>query len=410
MSLKKRVLNVVAKVFARVGVEGNIAERFAVAAPAAVAPRSHHDRVVALGTEPLDAAIRLQCPEQILGIEPAADRHDRRLDVFHVRPQIAGLPELIVRVVLHELFPERHAAFHVFRFRLAQRAHVEKELVAVRRAGFEPRPAIALERPRPRPAKIHQEVETVRELQRAVVMPVVAHEPVHQRRLRRRGLEGRVGIDHAGRRVEARVRNSPLADAAVVARHIFHEPIDRVPRVAGFVDVAGAPLVGDVRPNVDEFAFRHPAAAHILRHEDVPLVGKLAARPQSRRIFVHSVRPAAVGRADHQERILFRCVLGHVDGGVQPHAVAHRNHVFIFRVVGFDVVAVGRRGSTPTATGRPAAPRPIRAPRRHRYGAVDHCGDFEHRGLRRAGRRSIRSMARFADYRHDVLGPPQASR
>ena len=43
------------------------------------------------------AAVRLERAEEVLGVEPAADRHDRRLDVLEVRPEVARLPEVVVR-------------------------------------------------------------------------------------------------------------------------------------------------------------------------------------------------------------------------------------------------------------------------------------------------------------------------
>ena len=120
-------------------------------------------------------------------------------------------------------------------------------------------------------AEGREEVEGVRELERSVVVPVVAGEPVGDRGLRRGGLERGVGVDHAGGRVETRVRDAPHTDPAVVVGDVLDEPVDRVERVGALVDVGGAGLLRLVRPHVDEFTLRHPAAANILVHDDVAL-------------------------------------------------------------------------------------------------------------------------------------------
>ena len=53
--------------------------------------------------------------EQVLGVEPAADGHHRRLDVLEVRADVAGLPEVVVGAVLHHLVPEGDLALEVAR-------------------------------------------------------------------------------------------------------------------------------------------------------------------------------------------------------------------------------------------------------------------------------------------------------
>ena len=57
----------------------------------------------------------------------------------------------------------------------------------------------------------------------------------------------------ARRSVEARVRNAPLAHAAVVLGTFFHQPLDGVERVGAFVDVlfcrVACPLAGRMSTN-----------------------------------------------------------------------------------------------------------------------------------------------------------------
>ncbi len=98
----------------------HVAQLVAVAArPAAVDPRAHDQRVGDAGALLFDGAVGLQRAEQVLGVEPAADGHHRRLDVLEVRAEVARLPELVVGAVLHHLVPERDLALEVLRLRLA---------------------------------------------------------------------------------------------------------------------------------------------------------------------------------------------------------------------------------------------------------------------------------------------------
>lgn len=98
----------------------------------------------------------------------------------------------------------------------------------------------------------------------AVVERVVAREEVGHRRLRRHGLEGGMSVDHAGRRVETGVRNSPDADLAVVARQVLDQPIDGVRDVRAFVDLLWSAWQRPLRGGLDEDAFGKKAAAYVL--------------------------------------------------------------------------------------------------------------------------------------------------
>src|SRR5262245_12900728 len=79
----------------------------------------------------LDTAIRLQGAEQVLCVEPASNRHHSGADVPQMGPQVAGLPEVVVALVLERLLPETHLILKVFGADVGQRSKVQKELVAV---------------------------------------------------------------------------------------------------------------------------------------------------------------------------------------------------------------------------------------------------------------------------------------
>src|SRR5215831_13625672 len=102
----------------------------------------------------------------------------------------------------HYLVPMRDLAFQVFLVRVRQRTELEEEFVAVGRFMVEAQIAELLRRLRSRFAEVGDEVEAMRQLERAVVMPVIADEPIADRRLRRTGFQRRMGIDHAGRGIE----------------------------------------------------------------------------------------------------------------------------------------------------------------------------------------------------------------
>ena len=225
---------------------------------------------------------------------------------------------------------------------VAERAQPQVPLVAVGQQARRARRADAGGR-RPRPAEPVEEVHVVRQQQRAVVEEVVAAHPLAHRRLGRGDLERGVRLDGGHGGVEARVARAAHADAAVVGPHVGDQPLDGVVGVAALVDVARAGLGGNERPDVGERAFAHPAAAHVLVHDDVVVARVLLddVRPAAG-VVLRPIRRHAVGRARHHDGVWPRRVLGHVDGGEQPHAVPHRDHHFVLDVGGADVER-GRR-------------------------------------------------------------------
>ena len=133
-------------------------------------------------------------------------------DALEVLPDRPRLPELVVGGVF-----EVAAVVGVVQHAVAlgagpERAHLQEELVAAGRAVVEGHPRL-----RPLGLGPHREARVEAEVggqhERAVVERVVAQVVVGDRRLRRHRLQRRMRVDHAGRDVEARIRDAPHADA-----------------------------------------------------------------------------------------------------------------------------------------------------------------------------------------------------
>ena len=105
-------------------------------------PGAHDDHVRDTRAGGLDVAIAFERAEEILGVEPAADGHHRRLHVLQVGPEVLGLPVRIVSAVLHHLVPERDVALVIAGVGVGERAELEEEVVAVGRPVLERRPAL----------------------------------------------------------------------------------------------------------------------------------------------------------------------------------------------------------------------------------------------------------------------------
>ena len=157
----------------------------------------------------------------------------------------------------------------------------------------------------------------------AVVMRVVALPPVGYGGLRTHQPEGRMAAKRSHSGVESGVGH-PVDAHAPVAAGVREQPFYGVVSVCGFV---GQLLPGTERTQVLILPFRHVSAAHVLLHYYVAAVGEAA------QLFAQIAGPAAAVRAervavaDHQDG-LFARPDRLVNGGVQPAAVAHRNHAF----------------------------------------------------------------------------------
>lgn len=72
--------------------------------------------------------------------------------------------------------------------------------------------------------------------------------------------------------VEARIRDAIDSDASVIAFHIFGEPLGSVVGIGAFVNVIIGFAISDDGAYINEFAFRHPPATHILEDENIALL------------------------------------------------------------------------------------------------------------------------------------------
>ena len=168
-------------------------------------------------------------------------------------------------------------------------------------------------------------------------MIVVPVKPIRHRRLRRDRFDRRMPVDAGHRGVEARIRDTVDADAAIVVRHVLDQPIDRVVSVGRLINLV-ALLVRDVGPHIFINALAHVPAAHVLVNEDVAFARKQFVRPKEIFVCVRSIRPDAIGRTIEHDRILLFLVLRFVDAREELHAITHRNHYFALGVMALDVV------------------------------------------------------------------------
>ena len=87
------------------------------------------------------------------------------------------------------------------------------------------------------------------------------------------------------------------------------------------------PFIGVEWPDVHVLAFGAVAPAHVLGDQDERVLGESPERPGRVGIVVRAVRFERVGRAREQDRPGLGIVLGKIDAGEEPDAVAHRDAV-----------------------------------------------------------------------------------
>ena len=136
------------------------------------------------------------------------------------------------------------------------------------------------------------------------------------------------------RSVEARIRDAPHSDSAVVVRHVFDQPINGVVGVGALVDVGWAAFLRLVRADIYELAFGHEPPAHILIDEDVTFLLKQGRRTYGILEGIFAVWPNTIGSTEKHYRIFLRGVSGRVDTGEELDSVTHCNLVFRLRVSG----------------------------------------------------------------------------
>ncbi len=157
------------------------------------------------------------------------------------------------------------------------------------------------------------------------MVPVVADEPVGDRRLGRHGLQRRVGVGQRHGRVEPGIRDPGDPDAPVVVGHVLDQPVDGVPGVAALVDVFVASLVRIVRPHINERALAHIAAPHVLEGEYVSGLDQVRVEHQGHAVTLLTARLYVIGRAPQQDRVRPSRVFRHVKRREQADAVPHRD-------------------------------------------------------------------------------------
>ena len=359
--LEEGQLDLLAEELGRLGVEPDGAQGVArpvvpaAMPPAAVDPGAHDEQVLGVGRGFVDGLIGFQGAVEVLGIVPTADGHHGGADVLEVSPEGAGLPEFVVVRVGHLLLPEGVLPLEISGVGVGQGPELQEEVVGVGRAVVE-----VGRRFRGRlgafEAEHGVEVERLVQEERAVVVDIVAEEPVDQGRLGRDRLERRVGVDQAGGGVEARIRDAPEADLAVVVRHVLDQPIDRVERVAALVDVLGPGLLDDLRADVHERPAGAEAAPHVLIRDNVSRLAEQRRGPEILLVAVDPVGLDAVRGPHHDDRVFPGRILGGVDGREERHAVAHGDLEVVFRV--------SSPGRTPGPARRPCAGRGRRSGRR----------------------------------------------
>ncbi len=214
------------------------------------------------------------------------------------------LPVFIVGIVIQQIVPVAVLVLEIFFVGIRERTHFEVKVILVRRAEIEWNGAgrsLGFNA-----ARFETDVETEisREIKRAVVISVVAIADVAHGSLRRNGLERRMGIHQAIGGIKAGVRNAPHAGAAVVARNVFHQPVDGVVSVGAFVRIGRACEMGLMHGNIHECAFGEITPADILVDEDEAFFGEKIGRPQSSGVVIDAIGRNRIWGPLHQDRIL----------------------------------------------------------------------------------------------------------
>src|SRR5687767_661930 len=101
-----------------------------------------------------------------------------------MRPDVSLLPECVVRIVPEQLAPEGDTVLEVPFVGVSKRTHLQKEIVSIGSAVLELR-ELEGRRLAAGNAKAREEVEGVRQEDRAVVPEVVSDKPIAHRRLGR---------------------------------------------------------------------------------------------------------------------------------------------------------------------------------------------------------------------------------
>ncbi len=184
----------------------------------------------------------------------------------------------------------------------------------------------------------------------------------------------RMGVDDAGRGVEAWIGDAPDPHASVVVRHVLQQPLDGVVGIGAFVDVgccSSACRCADASRR-NRLRRGNGRARPGTRRCTPPVEG--LGRPQARPELIDAVWRDAVRRPRHQEGVASRRILRHVDRREQPLAVPHGDVRLVLGVVRLNIEWRGRlrarnarehgRGETGHRQRNPRLPAHPPAPRR----------------------------------------------
>ena len=214
--------------FGGFGTEVSVAQLIPVLfPPIAVGPWTHHKEIGSPGVQPLRGPMDFEGSKQIFRIIPAADRHHGAADVFEMGADIAGLPKGIVGGMGEKLSPFRGAAAQEFGVGFSQRAHAQEEVITISGVEVEGLQRLmqwilgAL-------GELIEKIEILREKERAIVVEIIAHEPIGNRCLGGRRLQRRMGIDHAHGGVKSRIppaRRCPITkEKELPTAHLQRRP------------------------------------------------------------------------------------------------------------------------------------------------------------------------------------------
>ena len=306
-----------AEVVAGATTEADVAERVAgVVVPLAVEPRADHEVVRARAVGLLECGERGLRSVRVFLVPEAADGEGGDRGVREVVLHAARLPDFIVGWMLNEALPRGPLG----RARGdGERVEGGEGAIPVVRV-----PTTDMKRARAgrfRFASMHP-LDAVALAKGALVEEVVAHPRVDHRRLRAHGLERGMRLDHGGVDEKAGIRDAEHADLPVGLRHVGEEPLERVPRVGGFVDALRVATIA-WRAVHDELARRLVLAADVLEDEHVAVGHQLLEGDHD----VLGAAPSfgAVGGAREQDGERTARVLRHEDHREELDAVAHRD-------------------------------------------------------------------------------------
>ncbi len=168
-------------------------------------------------------------------------------------------------------------------------------------------------------------LQAVAQTKRPVVMEIVAQVHVGRRGLLGNSFQRRMRIDHGHHGEPAAVGNPQHARASVVVRHVVEQPLYGVVSVGALVDRLRVAF-GARRPHHHELTLRFVTPADILKHEDIALLRQLRIDAAQRQSETLRIQARPIGRPGDQEWKPLARVLRGVNLGMQPDAIAHRDH------------------------------------------------------------------------------------